>query len=97
MEAPTICPESQTGNYNIAIYDNADHLLKHLGPEVYTQENQENKTLIEKDLQVVLTQGEVYKVLVTSESIGASISNTTTFRSESKVHCRSCCISFDTM
>ena len=50
---------------------------------MYTQENEENKTLIEEDLRVVLTQSELYKVVVTSESIGVSISNTTTFTSES--------------
>lgn len=78
-----MCPVYQTGSYNITVYDSADHLLNFFGPEVYTQENEENKTLVEKDLQVFLTQGQLYKVTVTSESIGTSISNTTTFISKS--------------
>lgn len=78
-----MCPMYQTGSYNIEVYDSADHLLKSFGPEVYTQEIEENKTLIEKDLQVHLTHGELYRVTVTIESIGISISNNTTSISKS--------------
>ena len=84
IETPAMCPVYQTGSYNITVYDSADHLLKSFGPEVYIQENEETKTLTVNNLRIFLTQGQLYyEIIVTTESIGASISNTTSFISKS--------------
>ena len=45
---------------------------------MYIQDHEENKTLIEMEIPVVINQGELYQVVVTSESIGVSISNNIT-------------------
>ena len=60
------------------IYDNVGHLLETFGPLAYSQQNELNRTHIEKDIQVILEQHKLYKVVVTCESIGVNVSTNST-------------------
>lgn len=74
-----MCPEYQMGNFSITVYNSEDHLLGNFGLKVYIQDHEENKTLIEIEIPVVLNQGGLYQVVVTFESIGVHVSNNFTF------------------
>ena len=60
------------------IYASIGHLLETFGPVAYSQQNELNRTHIERDIQVILREHELYEVVVTCESIGVTVSNNTT-------------------
>ena len=75
-----ICSDYQTGNFSIAVFSNNQHqLVKQIQSEMYVQSNASNSTLIEKTIQIPVIEDQPYLVVVTINSIGVSVSNSTNF------------------
>lgn len=75
-----ICSDYQTGNFSIAVFSNNQHqLVKQIQSEMYVQSNTSNSTLIEKTIQIPVIEDQPYLVVVTINSIGVSVSNSTNF------------------
>lgn len=75
-----ICSDYQTGNFSIAVFSNNRHqLVKQIQSEMYVQSNASNSTLIEKTIQIPVIEDQPYLVVVTINSIGVSVSNSTNF------------------
>ena len=75
-----ICSDYQTGNFSIAVFSNNQRqLVKQIQSEMYVQSNASNSTLVEKALQIPVIEDQPYLVVVTINSIGMSVSNSTNF------------------
>ena len=78
-QVPRICPGYQSGSYSIVISDNDGSPIHTFEPLEYTQERENETTLIVREIKTGLNFSEHYKIEVAAMSMGIQRSRRKTF------------------